>query len=181
MPTPQWYAVYTRARHEKAVYCSLQQKAIEGFLPYYDVLSQWKDRRKWVQKPLFPGYLFVRALLTRLDSVRNIRGVVHVVGNGAEPVPVPDKQVEGIRQMVEAPMRVDPWPHMDNGEAVRVRSGPLIGLEGFVVRRGKSHRLVISVDLLGRSVSTEIDAECVELVRAKTVCSLEQAVGSGIT
>ena len=91
-----------------------------------------------------------------------MRGVVHIVGDGGGPVPVPGVQVEAIRGMVEKPVTVSPWPHMPTGKRVRVKLGPLAGMEGFVVSRGKQCRLVISVDLLGRGVAAEIDANYLE-------------------
>jgi len=160
----EWFAVYTRSRHEKAVRNSLQQKVVEGFLPVHDVLSRWKDRRKWVQKPLFPGYLFVHVAPFDLEKVRSTRGVVDIVGDGEVPISVPAEQVEGIRRMIEAPVKVDPLPYMRTGKPVRVKTGPLIGLEGFVVEQKGSCRLVVSIDLLGRSVAAEVDMECVEVL-----------------
>lgn len=160
----QWFAVYTRSRHEKVVCQSLRQKSVEGFLPVHDVLSRWKDRRQWVQKPLFPGYLFVHVAPFDFQRVTDTRGVVHIVGDGQVPIPVPAEQVEGIRQMLDAPAKVDPLPYMRKGKLVRVKAGPLIGLEGFVVEQKGSCRLVVSIDLLGRSVATEVDATCVQVV-----------------
>ncbi|MDP6107678.1 MAG: UpxY family transcription antiterminator [Candidatus Brocadiia bacterium] len=158
----QWYAIYTRSRHEKAVDSSLQVQGVESFLPLYDVLSRWKDRRKWVRMPLFAGYLFAHLAPEDFACALGVRGVVHIVGDGGGPVPVPGVQVEAIRGMVEKPVTVSPWPHMPTGKRVRVKLGPLAGMEGFVVRRGKQCRLVISVDLLGRGVAAEIDANYLE-------------------
>ena len=162
--TQAWYAVYTRARHEKTVDRLFQDKDVESFLPLHDVLSRWKDRRAWVQKPLFPGYLFVHVVGGGLGDVWRTRGVVHVVGDGESAVAVPDEQVEAIRQMIESPVKVDPWPYMRKGTLVRVKTGPLTGMEGYIVRRKGTCRLVVSVDLLGRSVAAEIGAECVDVI-----------------
>jgi len=162
--TQAWYAVYTRARHEKAVDRALQEKGVESFLPLHDVLSRRKDRRKWVQKPLFPGYLFVHVPEGNVGEAWRTRGVVYVVGDGDSPVAVPDEQVERVRRMIESPVKVDPWPYMREGTAVRVKTGPLIGMEGYIIRREKTCKLVISVDLLGRSVAAEIEAESVEVM-----------------
>ena len=159
---PCWYALYTRSRHEKLVARLLDERGIESFLPVCDVLSKWKDRRKWVQKPLFPGYLFARLADGDFAEVGEVRGVVHVVGSGAGPIPVPTQQVEAVRQMVEKPVPISPHPYMKAGEKVLVKAGPLAGLQGFVTRQKNVCRLVISVDLLGRSVSAEIDVQSVE-------------------
>jgi len=151
-----WYAVYTRSRHEKAVEDSLVAKRFEVFLPLHDVLSQWKDRKRWVRKPLFPGYLFVRTPRDRLGFVWMERGVVHVVSDGDGPVPVPEEQLEPVRQLIDRSVPVDPWPYVTEGQRVMVRSGPLIGLEGFFVRRKNRAKLVVSIHMLGRSVATEV-------------------------
>lgn len=158
-----WYAVYTRSRHEKAVDRSLRERGIESFLPAVDVLSQWKDRRKLVRKPLFPGYLFALASRPDVTGWRAIRGVVDIVGDGQGPVPVPEQQVLSVRRLVEASIHADPWPYMKEGRTVRVTKGPLAGLDGFIVKRKRIYRLVISVDLLGRSVAAEVNADCLEV------------------
>lgn len=159
-----WYALYTRPRHEKAVYRSLTARGVEAFLPLHEVLSQWKDRRNWVAMPLFPGYLFVNLPKQDLWLVRATPGVVHLLSDGQGPVPVPADQVLAVRELVERPVTVGRWPYVREGDRVVVKAGPLIGLEGFFVRRKNQSRLVMSVDLLGRSVAAEVDAECVELV-----------------
>lgn len=160
----RWYAVYTRSRHEKFVHRVLDEKGIQSLLPLRNVLSQWKDRRKWVQKPLFPGYLFVRVQQVQLFAVTMTRGVAYILGNGTEPVSVPDEQVETVRRLVQGPYLVVPWPLLQKGKRVRVTIGPLAGLETYIVaRRGRAKcRLVVTVELLGRSVSVEIDPSCVE-------------------
>ena len=158
----QWYAVYTRSRHEKVAHRALAEKGVESFLPLYDILSSWKDRRKWVQKPVFPGYLFARVLRNRVGLVRGARGVVRLVSDGGGPVPVPAKEVEAVRQMMESPLPVDRWPYLRSGKRVRVKAGSLKGAEGYIVTRRKQCRLVISVHLLGRSVATEVGIDCIE-------------------
>jgi len=156
-----WYALYTKARHEKVVHASLCAQGVEAFLPLHDVLSQWKDRRKWVQMPLFPGYLFARLPADQLWVANAVRGVVHLVGDGERPVPVPEEQVLSVRRLLERPVPTDPWPYMREGDRVLVRSGPLMGLEGYFVRHEGASKLVISVDLLGRSVAAQVDADSV--------------------
>lgn len=158
-----WYALYTRSRHEKQVAEQLAQKRVGHLLPLYDVQSQWKDRKKWVRKPLFPGYLFVHVLGDEdLATAWYTRGVVHVVSNGDGPVCVPEEQIEAVRRLVDAPVDVDPWPYLKRGRRVRVRAGPLSGVEGYVSRRKDIHRIVVTVDLLGRAVAAEINPECLE-------------------
>ena len=159
-----WYVVYTRSRHEKVVNQALGERRLQSFLPLRNVLSQWKDRRKCVQKPLFPGYLFVRTQQVQLHIVMMTRGVAYVLGDGIEPVPVPDEQVEAIRWLVEGPYPVVLWPLLQKGKRVRITVGPLAGIETYIIeRRGsvKCH-LVVTVDLLGRSVAVEVDPRYVE-------------------
>ena len=163
-----WYAVYTRSRHEKMVHQCLGERHIESFLPLQDALSQWKDRRKWIQRPLFPGYLFVRADRSDLYQVRMTRGVSYIVGNGwsRSPVPVPDEQVQTIRRMLEQEYPVMQWPLLRKGTRVRVTAGPLAGVETYIVERKKNKKsyLVVTVELLGRSVAVEIDPYSVEVI-----------------
>ena len=140
---------------------------MESFLPLQEVFSQWKDRRKRVAKPLFPGYLFVRASRTDLHEVVITRGTAYVVGSAGKPVPVPDEQIHAVRQVVEAPHPILQWPWLREGKRVRVTVGPLAGIETYIVDRretGNCCYLVISVDLLGRSVAVEIDPRCVEVI-----------------
>lgn len=164
-----WFAVYTKSRHEKVVHASLLSQDVEAFLPLHQVLSQWKDRRVWVEKPLFPGYLFARLPWDQLWVARAVRGVVHLVGDGERPVPVPEEQVLAVREMMERPVAVDPWPYVQEGDRVLVTSGPLIGLQGFFVRWKNAAKLVISVDLLGRSVAAEVNADSVVPVEVPQV------------
>lgn len=160
-----WYAVYTRSRHEKMVCQMLQgQENIQSFLPLHKVMSQWKDRRKLVQRPLFPGYLFVRVEQTQLHLVAMTNGVSRVLGTGGNPTCVPDEQVETVRRLVEAPYPVEPWPLLQKGKRVRITAGPLVGLETYITGRkgNRKCRLVVTVELFGRSAAVEIDADHIE-------------------
>ncbi len=161
-----WYAVCTRARHEKVAYRDLREREVESFLPLREVLSQWKDRRKLVKKPLFTGYLFVQADRSELDRVVSVRGVAYILGCGHEPVPIPDDQIKAVRQLVEGPYPVLKWPWLRVGRRVRVTTGPLTGLETCIVQRRNNSKsyLVVTVDLLGRSLAVEVDPTCVELI-----------------
>ncbi len=160
----RWYAVCTRSRHEKLVHDILGEKGVHSFLPLRGVLSQWKDRRKWVQKPLFPGYLFVRSEKKDFSLVSATRGVAYIVGNGVDAVAVPDEQVEAIVSLTQGPYPVTNWPLLEKGKRVRIIAGPLAGLETYIVERRGTTKclLVVTVDLLGRSVAVEIDGGCVE-------------------
>lgn len=160
-----WYAVYTKSRHEKTAAELLWQKDIECFLPLRETLSQWKDRRKLVQFPLFPGYLFVRTRLPerRLDIVK-VPSVVRIVGGTNGPEPVPDEQIQSLKHFVFSKIPVDPYPYMSEGDQVRIIRGSLKGLRGILVEKKSRFRFVLSVDLIQQSVSCEINAEDCEKV-----------------
>jgi len=161
----RWCAVYTRARHEKRTWQRLQERGVESFLPLLKVLSRWKDRKKMVQKPLFPGYLFVRITENQILQVLIIKGVVRILGPDLkQPSVVPRSEIQAIRTLTENGSKVDPYPYLKVGRLVRVKYGPLKGLEGLLVRRRKRHRLVVSVGVLRRAVATEISAADVEPV-----------------
>jgi transcription termination/antitermination protein NusG len=155
----RWYALYTRPRHEKAVADHLARRQIEAFLPLREVLSRWKDRRKLVQLPLFPGYVFVRTALTHKRDVVGADGVVSMVSFRGTPAAVPDEQIEAVREICLTKLPCDPYPYLTEGRWVRIIRGPLTGLTGILVRKKGKHRLVVSVDILQQSVAVEIDAD----------------------
>jgi transcription antitermination factor NusG len=161
--TTRWYAVYTRSRHEKLVDRELNKKGIETFLPLRKVMHHWSDRKKIIEEPLFKGYLFVHTSLHNRLTILNTVGAVCLVGRSmAEPLEVPEKELFAVRRFVEKEIQIDPFPYLKIGERVYIRSGPFKGVEGFVVRKDKHCRLVISLDLLMQSVSIQIDEACVE-------------------
>ena len=156
----RWYALYTRPRHEKVVAEQLINREMEAFLPIREVLSRWKDRRKLVQLPLFPGYLFVRTSLTHKRQVVSTDGVVCMVSFQGAPAPIPDEEIEAVREICLTKLPCDPYPYLTEGRWVRVVRGPLAGLSGILVRKKGKHRLVVSIDILQQSVAVEIDADC---------------------
>jgi transcription elongation factor/antiterminator RfaH len=155
----RWYVLYTRPRHEKAVAEQLARRQVESFLPLREVLSRWKDRRKLVQLPLFPSYVFVRTTLMRKREVVSADGVVCMVNFHGTAAPIPDEQIEAVREICLTKLPCDPYPYLTEGRWVRVIRGPLGGLTGILVKKKGTHRLVISVDILQKSVSVEIDAD----------------------
>jgi transcriptional antiterminator NusG len=160
-----WYAIYTRSRHEQKVNDRLVQKKIETFLPLIERWSRRRDRRKRINLPLFPGYLFVRTPMdpdTHLEILKT-DSVVQILGDNSKPIPVPDDQIHGIQVLTKNGTAITAWPYLREGMRVRVVHGPLIGLEGFLLdTKPKKHRLILSVDLLKQSVSVEIDGLDVE-------------------
>lgn len=154
---PKWYAIYTRSRHEKKVAASLKDKRIEVFLPLRSVISRWKDRRKEVQLPLFSGYLFVRIEPDLRIPVLQTGGVVNFVANSEGPVPVEEEQIQAIQRVLESGVNYDPYPYVKEGMRVRIRKGPLRGVEGILIGKRKKHLLILSVDLIRQSASLEIN------------------------
>lgn len=162
---PEWYAVHVRSRHEFQIADRLKLKGIEAFLPVVERMRKWKDRKKLVAFPLFPGYLFVR--ITRearnLLDVLKIKGVVRMLCTiPGEPDPVPDEQIACLQKLVENKEELDPYPYLDEGQNIRIIKGPLSGVEGILVKKTDKHMLVLSVDVLQQGVAVSINASDVE-------------------
>jgi transcription termination/antitermination protein NusG len=153
-----WFAVWTRSRHENSVLAQLVAKDIEVFLPTITRWSRWKDRRKRIDWPLFPGYCFVRIPSADSRAVLKCAGVVGLVSFEGRPAAISDWEIESIRALVSSELRYDPCPLIREGMSVEVVSGPLRGVVGKLVRKGSHARLVLAVDLIGQAVSVEIDA-----------------------
>jgi transcriptional antiterminator NusG len=153
-----WFAVWTRSRHEARVREQLEQKGIEAFLPTITRWSRWKDRKKRIDWPLFPGYCFARFDPEASLSVRTCAGAVSLVSFEGKAAPIPASEIEGVRTLVMSELRFDPCPLLHEGMTVEVVTGPLRGVVGRLVRKGAHARLVLAVDLIGQAVSVEIDA-----------------------
>jgi len=153
-----WYAVWTRSRHEQVVREQLEQKGIEAFLPTIPKWSRWKDRKKKIDWPLFPGYCFARFDPKERLPVLKCTGVVNIVSFDGEIAPIPEPEIAAIRQLVQSNLQYDPCPMITEGMTVEVTHGPLKGVVGKLVRKGAHARLVLSVDLIGQAVSVEVDA-----------------------
>ena len=160
-PSPddaRWFALWTRSRHEQVVREQLEQKRIESFLPTVTRWSRWKDRKKKIDWPLFPGYCFARFVPGDRLPILKCTGVVSIVSVEGEPAPIPEREIDGIRQLVESDFAYDPCPMIHEGMMVEVMHGPLKGVVGRLVRKNEKARLVLSVDLIGQAVSVEVDA-----------------------
>ena len=153
-----WFAVWTRSRHEAAVVSQLEDKQIEAFLPTITRWSRWKDRKKRIDWPLFPGYCFTRIDPSESLPVLKCSGVVSLVCFEGQPAPIPNVEIESLRTLVASELRYDPCPLIHEGMMVEVQWGPLRGVSGRLVRKGPHTRLILSVDLIGRGVSVEVDA-----------------------
>lgn len=162
MGVQHWFAVYVRSRHEKRVGQHLDARQIEYFLPLYQARREWKDgSRQTVNFPLFPNYLFVRIARRGRVSVLEVPGVLWIVGGGAESSSVDDRYVEFLRESL-AQGRIEPHPYMVAGERVRVRSGAMSGMEGVLVREKSGFRVVVTLELIKRSMAVELDASDLE-------------------
>ena len=152
-----WYAAYTCANHEKRVAAELGARAVEHFLPLYSSVRRWKDRRVRLDLPLFPGYVFVRLALCDKLRVLQIPAVARLVGFNGQPAALSDDEMEVLQRGLTAQLQPEPHPYLAVGRRVRVVSGPLTGLEGIIVRKKNRFRFVISLNLIMRSVSVEMD------------------------
>ena len=159
----KWYAAHTNPRHEKSVLQLIEKNQIDCFLPLYTSVRRWKDRRKRLSLPLFPGYIFVHiALKDKLNALR-IPGVVQLVSFQGKPAPLPEGEIEALRNGLRANMGAEPHPYLKIGKRVRVNNGPLCGVEGVLERRKDKCRVVLSIHLIQRSVAVEVDEGDIEL------------------
>ncbi len=159
-----WYAVHTRHQHEKLVAGTLANKGFEVFLPLYTEVRQWRDRTKRLELPLFSCYVFLRGDLDRRLAIVTTPGVHGMVATGGKLSGIPEEEIQAVRSVIENRVNVEPHPFLNCGDLVRVKSGALRGLEGFLVRKKGLTRLIVSVSLLERSVAAEVDASTVERV-----------------
>jgi transcription antitermination factor NusG len=162
--TPLWYAAYTRCNHERTAAEQMKRRSIENFVPTYETVRTWKDRRKRLEMPLFPGYVFVRVAIEERLSVLVVPGVVRLVGFDNRPVPVADEEIESLRMIVSRKLRPEPHPFLPLGRKVRIKSGALEGVTGILVRKKGCARLLISIDLIRQSAVVEIDSADAEAI-----------------
>ena len=152
-----WYAAYTCAQHEKRVAAELRARELEHFLPLYSSMRRWKDRRVTLDMPLFPGYVFVRLALRDRLRVVQIPSVVRLVGFNGSPAALPDEEMEILREGLCQSLHVEPHPFLTVGRRVRITGGPFAGLEGVLRRKKNSLRVVVSLELIQRSVVVDVD------------------------
>jgi transcriptional antiterminator NusG len=156
---PQWFAVWTRSRHEQVVRDQLERKHFDAFLPTITRWSRWKDRKKKIDWPLFPGYCFVRFDPADTLPILKCTGVVNIVSFEGKPASIPEYELESIRVLVGSDLQFDPCPMIHEGMMVEVAYGPLRGVIGRLMRKDAQRaRLVLSVNLIGQAVSVEVDA-----------------------
>jgi transcription antitermination factor NusG len=155
--SPEWFAVYTWSCHEKRVARHLSAKNIEFFLPLYRRISRWKNGlRVPIETPLFPGYVFVKIERRERFHVLELPGAHSIVGTSREPSPLRSAEIEMMRDRIHL-FNAEPHSYLTAGDRVSVRSGPLRGMSGIVARKKNGCRLIVSLDLIMKSISVEID------------------------
>jgi transcription antitermination factor NusG len=157
-----WYAVYTYPRHEKTVTEQLEWKSVEAFLPTFAYESRWKDRKVTIAAPLFPGYVFTRIRSSERARVLGTPSIVRILSFNGIPAPISDDEIDAIRLCVDRGATLEKHSFLKVGERVRVVAGSFEGLEGIVIRQKNGCKLVISIDLIHRSVALEVNAELLE-------------------
>jgi len=168
----QWFAVRVRSNQERIAIAHLEQRGYERFAPSYKSERRWSDRTKEIDQYLFPGYVFCRFDPGERLGVLTAPGVVDLVGFGKIPEPISDLEIERVRRMIDSGVLVAPHPFLNVGQTVLIERGPLTGVEGILVELKGKRRLVVSINLLQRSVSAEIDRQSVRPVQALTIPAL---------
>ena len=160
---PRWYVLCTFARHEKAIAERLRGQDVETYLPLYWAIRNWGQRRVNVELPLFPGYVFVKTSITRKARILEHPGVIRFVGLPGKATPLADEDMEKLRASLSA-CKAEPYPYLGAGKRVRIKAGPLCGVEGTIVRRKGAVRLVVQIDLIQRAILLELDAIDAQLI-----------------
>ena len=152
-----WYAVHTRARHERAIKHKLEAQGVETLLPAFREVHRWSDRRKTIELPVFACYLFVHAALTNHEQAKiaYTDGILRIVGSGATPTAIPDEQIETIQRLVAGGAEISSYPFMKVGQRVRIRGGALEGIEGIILSQ-KDQTLIVSIDAIQRSLAVRL-------------------------
>jgi transcription antitermination factor NusG len=163
-----WLALQVMPRHEKSVDTLLEYRGYNHFLPTHRVRRRWSDRISVVEEPLFPGYVFCRSQSNLMDIIRGSSRIICIVAFGGRPHPVPDKEIEALQQIVRGNREYSALPYLNVGQKVQVISGPLLGISGTIKQFKNRDRLVITLDVIMKSVSVEIDQSEVALVQAVT-------------
>ncbi|HXY54429.1 MAG TPA: UpxY family transcription antiterminator [Nitrospirota bacterium] len=164
---PNWYAVYVKSRHEFVAFCELQRKGVEAFLPLVKRISHWKDRRKLIEYPIFPGYVFVQVppYPGAFLDVLKTRGVVAFIAlEPGKPTPAAPEEIASLRLLIESGKDIDIYPHFKEGTRIRVKNGPLKYAEGVLTKRENEYLFVVNIELLGRSVAVKVSVHDIESV-----------------
>jgi transcription antitermination factor NusG len=160
-PQLPWYGIRTKHNHESAAASALELKGYEPYLPLYRCRRRWSDRVIESRVPHFPGYVFCRFDATRRLPILTTPGVISIVGFGKGPTPISESEIEAIQTVLRSGFPAEPCPFLHEGQCIRVNKGPLEGLEGLLLKKKSEWRMVVSITMLQRSVSVEIDREWV--------------------
>jgi transcription antitermination factor NusG len=175
-----WYAIYTRHQHEKMVAQILTSKGFNTFLPLYAASHNWKDRIKALSLPLFPCYVFLKGGLERRLQIITTPGIYGLVSSAGQPAAIPDIEIEAIRRVVESGAPIETHPFLKCGDWVRIKCGPLAGIQGILVRKKNISRLVLSVEILGAAAAIEVTAFQVEPVNPARLRESNIGHGTGL-
>lgn len=158
---PKWFVLFVRSNQEKVIAQRLVEREVEHFLPCYSSVRQWKDRKVTLEMPLFPGYIFVHLPFLNRARVLTIPNIVSLVGSRNFPSVISEEEIDWIRRGVEHGNAV-PHPYLSVGDRIKVVSGPLSGMQGVLLRKQNSTRVVICLDSISRSFMVEVDLESIE-------------------
>ena len=162
----QWYALYVKSRHEFATEQELQKQGVITYLPAIEKVRQWKDRKKYVNFPLFPGYIFVRVVADPEEyrKVLKIRGAVMLLSHRpGYPAPIPSGEIESLRKLVESGEKIDIYPQLKEGERIRIKRGLLKDAEGYLSKKESQYVFIVNIELLGRSIAVKLYGEDLEV------------------
>ena len=161
MTATQWYGVRTKANHEKTAAAVLDAKGYQQFLPVYRVRRKWSDRTVETSLPLFPGYVFCRFDGRFRMPIESTPGVVSIVGFGGLPAAIPENEIHAVESALRSGLAAQPCPFIREGQRIRVKSGILEGLEGILLKKKSEWRVVVSIEMLQRSLSVEVDPDSI--------------------
>jgi transcription antitermination factor NusG len=161
-PPEQWFALRVKPRRERVVASAARHKGFEEFLPLYKCLHRWSDRSKILELPLFPGYVFCRLNEEDRFALLTIPGVMHLVSNGRVPMPIDGEEISAIQAAIRSEIPVEPWHFLEVGERVRLKGGPLAGVEGFLVQARDKQRFVVGLTVLKQSIAVAVEGAWIE-------------------
>jgi len=173
-----WYALRVRSNFERLTATHLEHRGYAPFLPLYRSRRAWSDRLKEIDLPLLPGYVFCQIDVQNRLPILSTPGVVSIVGAGKRPIPVETEEIAALRAISNSDRPAEPWPYLRSGQAVRIVRGPFEGTEGILIQTRKAYRIVVSVTLLQRSISVEIDRDWVVPAKS-TAYGLARVQGAG--
>jgi transcription termination/antitermination protein NusG len=159
-----WFALTVKPQHERAVGEQLASYSLEAYVPLYRSRRRWSDRVKTIELPLFPRYVFSRFAFENRLKVIGIPSVVSIVGFGGTPSPISQEEIDLVKLLAGQNLPISPWPVLRVGERVRVREGPLVGVEGILVREKAAYRVVVNIEMLHRAIAVELERDLLEPV-----------------